>query len=41
MMVNLNVGGGTAVPIATPEGWQVIKLEGKRKFQVPSFHESK
>ena len=41
VMVNLNVGSVTAVPIVTPEGWQVIKLEGKRKFQVPSFHESK
>lgn len=41
VMVNLNVGSVAAVPIATPEGWHVIKLEGKRKFKAPSFHESK
>jgi len=41
VMVNLNVGSVTAMPIATPDGWQVIKLEGKRKFKAPSFEESK
>lgn len=41
VLVNLNVGSVTAMPIATPEGWQVIKLDGKRKFKAPSFEESK
>lgn len=41
VLVNLNVGSVTSMPIATPEGWQVIKLEGKRKFKAPSFEESK
>jgi len=40
VVVNLNVGSVTAQPIATPEGWQVIKLESKRKFKAPSFEES-
>ena len=38
---NLNVGSVTNTPITTPEGWQVIKVEGKRKLKVPSFEESK
>ena len=29
------------MPIATSDGWQVIKLEGKRKFKAPTFEESK
>ena len=41
VVVNLNVGSTTNMPIATAEGWQVIKLEGKRKFKVPTFEESK
>ena len=41
VVVNLNVGSTTNMPIATPEGWQVIKLDGKRKFKVPTFEESK
>ena len=41
VVVNLNVGSVTTMPIATPDGWQVIKLEGKRKFKAPSFEESK
>jgi peptidyl-prolyl cis-trans isomerase C len=41
VMVNLNVGSVSALPIATSEGWQIIRLDGKRKFKVPSFEESK
>ncbi len=41
VVVNLNVGSVTSMPIATPEGWQVIKLDGKRKFKAPTFEESK
>lgn len=41
VIMNLNVGSITSMPIATPEGWQVIKLDDKRKFKVPSFEESK
>jgi parvulin-like peptidyl-prolyl isomerase len=28
-------------PIATQAGWQVIKLQGKRKFTPPSLEDSK
>ncbi len=41
VVANLNVGSVTNTPISTSEGWQVIKLEGKRKFKVPTFEESK
>ena len=41
VVVNLSVGSVTSMPIATPEGWQVIKLDGKRKFKAPTFEESK
>lgn len=41
VVVNLSVGSVTNLPIATTEGWQVIKLEGKRKFKAPTFEESK
>jgi peptidyl-prolyl cis-trans isomerase C len=41
VVVNLNVGSVTSMPIATPDGWQVIKLDGKRKFKAPTFEESK
>ena len=40
-MVNLSVGNTTTTPIATADGWQVLKVEGKRKFKVPTFEESK
>lgn len=41
VVVNLQVGSVTALPIATPEGWQVIRLDAKRKFKAPSFEDSK
>jgi peptidyl-prolyl cis-trans isomerase C len=41
VIVNLSEGGVTSLPIATPEGWQAIRLDGKRKFKVPSFDDSK
>ena len=41
VVVNLNKGAVSAAPIATPVGWQLIKLEDKRKFQPPSFEDSK
>lgn len=40
-VVNLSVGNTTNTPIATSDGWQILKVEGKRKFKVPSFEESK
>ena len=40
-VVNLGVGNTTNTPIATSDGWQVLKVEGKRKFKVPTFEESK
>ena len=41
VMVNLSVGQIAAAPIQTQEGWHVLKLEGKRKFQAPGFEESR
>ena len=41
VVVNLNVGSYTSKPISTPEGWQILKVEGKRKFKVPTYEESK
>lgn len=41
VVVNLSVGSTTNTPIATSDGWQVLKVEGKRKFKVPTFEESK
>lgn len=41
VLVNLNLGSVTNQPIPTPDGWQVLKLEGKRKFKAPTFEESK
>ena len=41
VVVNLSVGSNTTTPIATAEGWQILKVEGKRKFKVPTFEESK
>lgn len=41
VVVNLNKGALAAAPIATPVGWQVIRLDDKRKFIPPTFEESK
>jgi peptidyl-prolyl cis-trans isomerase C len=41
VVANMTVGTVTSVPIATPEGWQVVRLDGKRPYKVPSFEESK
>lgn len=41
VVVNMAVGSVTSMPIATPEGWQVIRLDGKRKYKVPAFEDSK
>ena len=41
VVVNLNKGAFSAAPIATSAGWQLIKLDDKRKFQPPTFEESK
>lgn len=41
VVVNLNKGAIAAAPIATQLGWQVIKLDDKRKFVPPSFEESR
>lgn len=40
VVVNLSKGVTAAAPIATQVGWQVIKVEDKRKFQLPAFEES-
>lgn len=41
VVVNLSVGSVATLPIATPEGWQVIHLDDKRKFKAPGFEESR
>jgi len=41
VVANMAVGSVTALPISTQEGWQVLKLDAKRKYKVPSFDESK
>ena len=41
VVVNLNPGAVAVAPIATQAGWQVLKLQGKRKFQPPSLEESR
>jgi peptidyl-prolyl cis-trans isomerase C len=41
VLVNLAKGAVAAAPIATQVGWQVIKLDDKRKFVPPSFEESR
>ena len=41
VVVNLNKGSLAAAPIATAVGWQVIRLDEKRKFVPPTFEESK
>jgi peptidyl-prolyl cis-trans isomerase C len=41
VVVNLNKGAVAAAPIATQLGWQVIKLDDKRKFVPPTFEESR
>ena len=41
LVVNLNPGTVAVAPIATQAGWQVIKLQGKRKFTPPSLEDSK
>jgi peptidyl-prolyl cis-trans isomerase C len=41
VVVNLSPGAVAVAPIATQVGWQVIKLNDKRKFQPPSLEDSK
>lgn len=41
LVVNLNPGTVAVAPIPTQAGWQVIKLQGKRKFTPPSLEDSK
>lgn len=41
VVVNLSPGSVAVAPIATQAGWQVIKLQAKRKFQPPSLEDSK
>jgi len=41
VMVNLTKGSLSAAPIQTPAGWNIIKLEDKRAFVVPSYELAK
>jgi peptidyl-prolyl cis-trans isomerase C len=41
VMVNLKEGGFSALPIQTPSGWYVIKVEEKRPFKIPTLEESR
>lgn len=40
-MVKLAKGAVVSSPIQTPAGWQVVKLEDKRPYKIPSLEESK
>ena len=41
VMVNLKEGDISALPIQTPNGWYVVKVEEKRPFKIPTLEESK
>ncbi len=41
VVVNLAKGQTSVVPIQTSTGWNVIRLDDKRPYKVPSFEESK
>jgi peptidyl-prolyl cis-trans isomerase C len=41
VMVNLKPGSYSALPIQTPNGWYVLRVEDKRPFKIPTFEESK
>lgn len=41
VVANMAVGSITALPIQTQEGWQVLRLDAKRKYKIPTFDESK
>ena len=41
VMVNLKEGSFSALPIQTPYGWYVIKVEEKRPFKIPTLDESR
>ena len=41
VMVNLKEGTFSALPIQTPNGWYVIKVDEKRPFKIPTLEESK
>jgi len=41
VMVNLKEGTFSALPIQTPSGWYVIKVDETRPFKIPSLEESR
>lgn len=41
VVANMAEGGITALPIQTQEGWQVLRLDAKRKYKIPTFDESR
>lgn len=41
VIVNLLAGQIAATPIQTQQGWQVVRLDAKRKFQAPLFEDAK
>ena len=41
VMVNLKEGTFSALPIQTPYGWYIIKVEEKRPFKIPSLEDSR
>jgi peptidyl-prolyl cis-trans isomerase C len=41
VVVNLSKGALSAVPLRTPAGWTVLKVEDTRQFKPPSLDESK
>jgi peptidyl-prolyl cis-trans isomerase C len=41
VIVNLSPGQIAATPIQTSQGWHVVKLDAKRKYQAPAFEDVK
>lgn len=41
VMVNLKAGSVSAAPIATPQGWALIRVDDTRPFKAPSFDEAR
>jgi peptidyl-prolyl cis-trans isomerase C len=41
VIVNLEKGAITAEPIETASGWNIIKVDDKRAYKVPTFEQSK
>ena len=41
VVANMSKGAVSVAPIQTPVGWQIVKVEDKRAYKVPSFEQAK